>query len=171
MPKPPKLDQIDIHILSELRRNGRMGNNDLAYAVGLSASPCLQRVRRLESAGYITGYSAHLDFAKIGDPQIVFAQITLSSHRREDFLRFESAMRTTEEVLEVHLVSGGFDYLLKFMTRGITHYQSLMDSLLARDLGIDKYFSFIVLKSPIIKHEYPLAVLLEISQKSARGTE
>jgi len=161
MVKAPKLDQIDIHILAELQRQGRIGNNDLADAVGLSASPCLQRVRRLEAAGYITGYSAHLNLAKLGDPQIVFTQVTLSNHRREDFLRFETALRNLEEVMEVHLVSGGFDYLLKFITRGISEYQTLMDDLLARELGIDKYFSFIVLKSPILKPEYPLSVVVD----------
>ena len=161
MVKAPKLDQIDIHILAELQRQGRIGNNDLADAVGLSASPCLQRVRRLEAAGYITGYSAHLNLAKLGDPQIVFTQVTLSNHRREDFLRFETALRNLEEVMEVHLVSGGFDYLLKFNTRGISEYQTLMDDLLARELGIDKYFSFIVLKSPILKPEYPLSVVVD----------
>jgi DNA-binding Lrp family transcriptional regulator len=118
-------------------------------------------VRRLEAAGYITGYSAHLNLAKLGDPQVVFTQVTLSSHTREDFLRFESAMATQEELLEAHLVSGGFDYLLKFITRGISEYQNLMDNLLARELGIAKYFSFIVLKSPVLKREYPLSVVLE----------
>jgi DNA-binding Lrp family transcriptional regulator len=151
MVKAPKLDQIDIHILGELQRHGRIGNNDLADAVGLSASPCLQRVRRLESAGYILSYSAHLNLAKLGDPQIVFTQVTLCSHRREDFLKFESALSGYEEVLEVHLV--------KFITRGISEYQTLMDNLLAAELGIEKYFSFIVLKSPVLKPEYPLAAM------------
>jgi DNA-binding Lrp family transcriptional regulator len=160
MHKLPKLDQIDIRILAELQRNGRMGNNDLAYAVGLSASPCLQRVRRLEAAGYITGYHAQLNLAKLCDPQVVFTQITLNNHHRDDFLRFETALRAVEEVQEVHLVSGGFDYLVKFITSGISQYQILMDDLLARDLGINKYFSFIVLKSPIIKREYPMGILL-----------
>jgi DNA-binding Lrp family transcriptional regulator len=159
--KALKLDRIDVHILGELQRRGRMGNNDLAEAVGLSPSPCLHRVRRLEAAGYITGYSAHLNLARLGDPQIVFTQMTLSNHRREDFLRFESAMAALDELLEAHLVSGGFDYLLKFITRNIAEYQTLMDNLLARELGIDKYFSFIVLKSPILKHEYPLSAVME----------
>jgi DNA-binding Lrp family transcriptional regulator len=160
MVKMPKLDQIDIHILGELQRHGRIGNNDLADAVGLSASPCLQRVRRLESAGYILSYNAHLNLAKLGDPQIVFTQVTLSSHRREDFLKFETALRGMEEVLEVHLVSGGFDYLVKFITGGISEYQALMDNLLACELGIDKYFSFIVLKSPVLNPEFPLSVVM-----------
>jgi DNA-binding Lrp family transcriptional regulator len=159
--KTLKLDRIDVHILAQLQRQGRMGNNDLAEAVGLSPSPCLHRVRRLEAAGYITGYSAHLNLAKLGDPQIVFTQVTLNNHTREDFLRFEAAMASTEELLEAHLVSGGFDYLLKFITRGIAEYQNLMDNLLARELGIAKYFSFIVLKSPVVKREYPVSVVLE----------
>ncbi|HWQ10868.1 MAG TPA: Lrp/AsnC family transcriptional regulator [Holophaga sp.] len=160
MQKTPKLDQIDVRILAELQRNGRMGNNDLAYAVGLSASPCLQRVRRLEAAGYITGYHAQLNLFKFCEPQVVFTQITLNNHHREDFLRFENALREMDEVLEVHLVSGGFDYLVKFVTSGISEYQTLIDELLGQDLGINKYFSFIVLKSPIIKHEYPLKAFL-----------
>jgi DNA-binding Lrp family transcriptional regulator len=163
--KALKLDRIDVHILAELQRQGRMGNNDLAEAVGLSPSPCLHRVRRLETAGYITGYSAHLNLAKLGDPQMVFAQVTLSNHRREDFLRFEAAMAAQEELLEAHLVSGGFDYLLKFITRGIAEYQVLMDNLLARELGIDKYFSFIVLKSPVMKQGYPLPVVMEMPRE------
>ena len=158
--KTLKLDSIDLNILAQLQRQGRMGNNDLADLVGLSPSPCLHRVRRLEAAGYITSYSANLNLAKLGDPQIVFTQVTLSNHGREDFLRFESALAVLDELLEVHLVSGGFDYLLKFMCRGIAEYQTLMDELLARQLGIAKYFSFIVLKSPVLKRDYPLSVML-----------
>ncbi|MDR3669337.1 MAG: Lrp/AsnC family transcriptional regulator [Holophaga sp.] len=159
--REPRLDQIDIHILAELQRRGRIGNNDLAEAVALSPSPCLQRVRRLESAGYILGYKAKLNLAKLGDPQVVFTQVTLSSQRREDFLCFEAALRDLEEVLEVNLVSGGFDYLMKSITRGIAEYQTLMDQLIAARLGIAKYFSFIVLKSPVLKSGYPLAGLLD----------
>jgi DNA-binding Lrp family transcriptional regulator len=162
MPKSTKLDPIDIKILATLQRNGRMRNNDLAYAVGLSASPCLQRVRRLEAAHYILGYNARLNLALLSDPQVVFTQITLTNHHREDFLRFETMMHSIEEVIEVHLVSGGFDYLVKFMTKGISEYQNLMDDLLGRNVGIDKYFSFIVLKSPILKPELPLETILGV---------
>jgi DNA-binding Lrp family transcriptional regulator len=161
MSRIPKLDQIDVHILAELQRQGRIDNKDLAELVGLTPSPCLKRVRALETAGYIRNYHAVLNLAKLGDPQVVFTQVTLANHRREDFLRFETAMLAVEELLEAHQVSGGFDYLLKFMTTDIAHYQTLMDDLLGRDLGITKYFSFIVLKSPILKVGYPLGVVLE----------
>ena len=161
MVRSPKLDRIDIRILSELQVNGRISNSDLADAVGLSSSPCLIRVRKLESAGFIKGYGAQIELAKLADPQVVFTQITLSNHRREDFVRFEVAVRKLDELLEAHLVSGGFDYLLKFMTRGIAEYQLLIDELLSQEeLGIVKYFSFIVLKSPIVKTHYPVQKLV-----------
>jgi DNA-binding Lrp family transcriptional regulator len=155
-----KLDRIDVLILAELQTNGRISNNDLAERVHLSASPCLQRVRKLEAAGYIASYGAHLSVAKLGDPQVVFTQVTLGSHTREDFLRFEKILSAQDELVEAHLVSGGFDYLLKFVTLNIARYQALIDELLASDAGIEKYFSFIVLRSPIVKHHLPLKKLL-----------
>ncbi|WP_343661876.1 Lrp/AsnC family transcriptional regulator [Ralstonia sp.] len=154
-----KLDQIDIRILSHLQRNGRITNVDLSDAVGLSASPCLIRVKRLEKAGYITGYGAQLQLERLGDMQVVFTQVTLSDHRREDFSKFEAAVRNIDEVVECHLVSGGFDYLLKFVTRSVAHYHSIAEEVLRQDVNIDKYFSYIVIKSPIGKSHYPIEKL------------
>jgi DNA-binding Lrp family transcriptional regulator len=129
---------------------------ELADAVGLSPSPCLTRVKRLEKAGYITGYGAHIQLEKLGSVQMVFTQITLSDHRREDFIKFESYIRNVDEVIECHLVSGGFDYLVKFITRSVVDYQSVMEALLQARIGIDKYFSFIVIKSPMVKDYFPI---------------
>ena len=155
----PRLDRIDIRILSHLQRNGRVTNVDLADAVGLSPSPCLLRVKRLEKAGYVTGYGAHVQLEKLGDLQVVFTQVTLSDHRREDFVKFEAAVRKIDEVVECHLVSGGFDYLLKFVTTGVVHYQTIIEGLLDQHIGIEKYFSYIVIKSPFIKNHYPIEKL------------
>jgi len=155
----PRLDRIDLRILSHLQRNGRTPNVDLADAVGLSPSPCLTRVKRLEKAGYIAGYGAHVQLEKLGSVQLVFTQVTLSDHRREDFIKFESYIRNVDEIVECHLVSGGFDYLLKFVTRSVVHYQSIVEDLLEQRIGIDKYFSFIVIKSPIVKDFYPIEKL------------
>ena len=113
----PKLDRIDVRILSLLQKNGRVTNVELADAVGLSASPCLVRVKRLEKAGYITGYGAHIQMQKLGDTQMIFTEVTLSDHRMSDFARFEAHVRKVDEITECHLVSGGYDYLLKFVTR------------------------------------------------------
>ena len=146
-----KLDRLDLRILAHLQRNGRVTNVDLADAVGLSPSPCLIRVKRLEKAGYIAGYGAHLRLEKLGDTMTVFTEVTLADHHREDFFRFEAAIRDVDEILECHLVSGGYDYLLRFLTRGVNHYQKVIEGLLERNIGIEKYFSYIVIKSPFIK--------------------
>ena len=159
IPDALKLDRIDVRILSHLQRNGRVTNVDLADAVGLSPSPCLIRVKRLEKAGYITGYGAHIQLAKLGDMQVVFTQVTLSDHRREDFAKFEAAIRGIDEIVECHLVSGGFDYLLKFVTRSVVHYQTIVEDVLERSVNIEKYFSYIVIKSPFIKDHYPIEKL------------
>jgi DNA-binding Lrp family transcriptional regulator len=155
-----KLDRIDINILAQLQRNGRITNINLANAVSLSPSPCLQRVKRLEEAGYITSYNARIDLAKLGETITVFTEVTLNDHHREDFVKFEAAIRTIDEVIECHLISGGYDYLLKFIARGVAHYQAVIEDILERDIGVAKYFSYIVIKSPIEKLHYPLAKLV-----------
>ncbi len=151
-----KLDRLDVRILCQLQKNGRITNVDLADAVGLSPSPCLIRVKRLEKAGYIAGYGAQLRLEKLADMLTVFTEMTLGDHKREDFVRFELAIRDIDEIIECHLVSGGYDYLLKFITRGVNHYQSIIEGLLERNIGIEKYFSYIVIKSPFIKPHYPI---------------
>ena len=156
-----KLDRIDLRILCHLQQNSRITNVILADAVGLSPSPCLIRVKRLEKAGYISGYGAYIRLEKLADVQIVFTEVTLSDHRREDFAKFEATIRNVDEIIECHLVSGGYDYLLKFMTRSVVHYQSVIESLLEQNLRIAKYFSYIVIKSPFIKHHYPLEKFIQ----------
>lgn len=159
-----RLDRIDINILVQLQNDGRMTNVHLADAVGLSPSPCLQRVKRLEAAGYITSFQARLDLSRMAESVTVFTEVTLSDHRREDFLRFEQSIREIDELMECHLISGGYDYLLRFIARSITHYQSVMEQLIEREIGIEKYFSYIVIKSPIIKEQLPLRTLLSGAQ-------
>ncbi|MFC4670966.1 Lrp/AsnC family transcriptional regulator [Seohaeicola nanhaiensis] len=151
------LDKIDIKILSELQKNGRITNVELAELVHLSPSPCLMRVKKLQAEGYITGYSAQIDVSKLGQTLMVFTEITLKNHRQTDFARFLAAIEKVDEVIECHLVSGGYDYLVKFVTAGISDYQLIMENLIERDIGIDKYFSFVILKSPIVKTHLPLA--------------
>jgi DNA-binding Lrp family transcriptional regulator len=151
-----KLDKIDIRILSELQKNGRITNVELADLVHLSPSPCLMRVKRLQAEGYITGYSAQINIAKLGQSLTIFTEITLRNHRQTDFARFIAAVEKLDSVIECHLVSGGYDYLVKFMTGGISEYQAIMERLIEMEIGIDKYFSFVILKSPIVKSHLPL---------------
>lgn len=152
----PKLDRIDLKILAKLQQSGRITNVELADAVGLSPSPCLTRVKRLETAGFITGYGAQLNLRKLGEFLTVFTEVTLTEHRQGDFSRFETRISKLDEILECHLVSGGYDYLLKFVARGVAHYQSIIESMLEGDYGIEKYFSYVVIKSPFIKNHYPI---------------
>jgi DNA-binding Lrp family transcriptional regulator len=152
----PKLDRIDLKILTRLQQSGRITNVELADAVGLSPSPCLTRVKRLEKAGYITGYGAQINLRKLGEFLTVFTEVTLTEHRKGDFSRFESRILKLDEIVECHLVSGGYDYLLKFVARGVAHYQSIVEGMLESDYGIEKYFSYVVIKSPFIKHHYPI---------------
>lgn len=157
-----KLDRIDIKILYELQKNGRITNVELAELVNLSPSPCLMRVKKLQSEGYIDGYSAQINIGKLGQTLTVFTEITLKNHRQIDFARFLAAIDKVDQVIECHLVSGGYDYLLKFVTAGIGEYQTIMERLTDMDVGIDKYFSFVVLKSPIVKAHMPLTSLFRV---------
>ncbi len=82
--------------------------------------------------------------------------MTLSEHRQGDFSRFESRIAKIDEIIECHTVSGGYDYLLKFVARGVAHYQSVIEGMLEGEYGIEKYFSYVVIRSPFIKHHYPI---------------
>ncbi|MFV0409018.1 MAG: Lrp/AsnC family transcriptional regulator [Paracoccus sp. (in: a-proteobacteria)] len=154
-----KLDRIDIKILVELQRNGRITNVELADLVALSPSPCLMRVKKLQQAGYISGYAAQIDVARLGETLTVFTEFTLKNHRQIDFARFQGALEKIDSCIECHLVSGGYDYLAKFVTAGIVDYQNIIEALIDRDIGVDKYFSFVVIKTPFIKTQIPLTRL------------
>ncbi|WP_282606577.1 Lrp/AsnC family transcriptional regulator [Pelagibius sp. Alg239-R121] len=160
MKERPKLDRIDINILAQLQQNSDMTNVTLAEAVGLSPSPCLQRVKRLEKAGYIQSYAARINLAKLSDHVVVFTEVTLNGHRRDDFIKFEAEIRRYESIQECHLVSGGYDYLLKFVARNIAHYQEIVEDILERNIGVKKYFSYVVIKSLINKDSVPLKSIL-----------
>ncbi|MBB3163306.1 Lrp/AsnC family transcriptional regulator [Rhizobium laguerreae] len=156
-----KLDRTDIKILHILQQNGRMTNVELAEVVNLSPSPCLMRVKKLQSEGYIEGYTAQINVAKLGQALLVFTEVTLKNHRQTDFARFLAAIEKVEQLIECHVISGGYDYLLKFVTTGIGEYQEIMERLIELDVGIDKYFSYVVLKSPIRRAQLPLTKLFQ----------
>jgi DNA-binding Lrp family transcriptional regulator len=145
-----KLDRIDVNILAALQRNGRITNVELSEIVNLSPSPCLMRVKRLQKAGYISGYMALIDVSKLGETLTVFTEFTLKNHRQVDFARFQEALEKIDSCVECYLVSGGYDYLVKFVTTGISDYQNIVEALIDRDIGIDKYFSYVVMKTPFV---------------------
>jgi len=151
-----KLDRMDFKILAHLQQMGRCSNVELAEQVGLSPSPCLTRVNRLQKIGVIEGFGVQLGLAKLGEFVIVFTEVTISNHRRKDMRRFEEAAEAFPEIMECYNVSGGYDFLLKIVTRSVSHFQSIMDSLIEADLGIEKFSSYIVMRVPFVKHQIPL---------------
>ena len=107
------LDRIDLQILATLQQDGRLTNAALAERVGLSASPCLQRVQRLEKAKLVTAYRAVLNLERLIPHVYSYMEVTLESHRPQDFLRFEHYVLRQPEVLTCSLISGDFDYLIR----------------------------------------------------------
>jgi Lrp/AsnC family transcriptional regulator of ectoine degradation len=160
MPPPIKLDATDLRILAAIQREGRITKLALAERVGLSPTPCWTRLKRLEEAGIISGYHARLTLRLIAPIALVFMEVTLGAHRQADFDRFERAVKDIPEIVACWSVGGGVDYLVKVVARDIDAYQRLVDDLLARDIGIDRYFTYIVTKTVKDEAAMPLAALV-----------
>jgi len=135
MPKND-LDRIDRRILAELQRDGRMANTALAERVGLSPSPCLRRVKRLEAAGIIRRYSAVIDPARVGLGLSCFISVTLERNVEQVLEVFEAAVSERPEILECWPVTGEADFLLKIVTADLGAYERLMRDHLLRIPGI-----------------------------------
>lgn len=148
-----KLDRYDFKILEILAKDGRITKSRLAEAINLSVSPCWERVRRLEKAGIIEGYGARINPRVVLKRTPVWMQIELKQHNAESFARFENAMRATLEVTECVAVGGGVDYLVKVESESVDAYQRLIDDWLTSELGIERYFTYIVTKT--VKYEAP----------------
>ncbi|MDO5658806.1 MAG: Lrp/AsnC family transcriptional regulator [Paracoccus sp. (in: a-proteobacteria)] len=131
-----ELDKIDRHILAALQGDGRLSNAQLADEVGLSPSPCWQRTRRLEERGYIQGYTAILDPARLGMADTVIVEVMLERHDEHLLERFGTAMAAIPQVLEVYLTTGEYDYLLKVAVSGTRGYEDFLRNHLYRFHGI-----------------------------------
>jgi len=141
-----KLDARDIAILRVLTAEGRITNADLAARVGLSASPCWERVRRLEKAGVIESYNARINLKKLGPSITVFVTVELSDHTAHAFRLFEAHVDEIPEVAACWALGGGLDYLMQVITRDIEAYQEVMDALLEAQVGLARYFTHVVTK-------------------------
>ncbi|MCD4513638.1 Lrp/AsnC family transcriptional regulator [Brucella pseudogrignonensis] len=157
-----KLDAVDLRILEAVQENARITKIALAEKVGLSPTPCWLRLRKLEEAGVVTGYHARIAFRKIAPIAHIMVQITLGNHRQSDFDRFERAITVIPEIVSCWSVGGGVDYFLMIMARDVDAYQRLIDRLLDQNIGIERYFTYIVTK--LVKDERtgtPLSILAE----------
>lgn len=120
------LDEFDRKIIAILGRDGRITYTELAQRVGLSKTPCQQRVKRLVDSGLITGFRAIVDPAKLGLDHVAFTEVKLSDTREEALRRFNDAVRQIPEVEECHMIASSFDYLLKVRTPDIRRYRIVL---------------------------------------------
>lgn len=141
-----KLDDRDIAILRVLATEGRITKTALAARVGLSPTPCWERLRKLEKSGLIEGYRAGISLRKLGPHVTVFLAAELADHTAQSFRAFEEAMMRYDEVVGCWALGGGFDYLLQIVTRDIDAYQRLVDAMLDARIGLARYFTYVVTK-------------------------
>lgn len=130
------LDRIDRNILRELQKNARLSYVELADKVGLSTSPCLERVKRLESGGWIESYNAKLSATKLQASLLVFVEISLNYNSGDVFNEFRESVARWPEIQECHLVSGDFDYLLKVRIADMASYRDLLGQIVLELPGV-----------------------------------
>ncbi|MCC7304859.1 MAG: Lrp/AsnC family transcriptional regulator [Alphaproteobacteria bacterium] len=142
-----KIDKIDRKILKQLQDNGRITNVELAESVGISAPPCLRRVRALEEAGYIKGYHAQVNNNMLGYGVTVFALVKLTSQAEADLLKFEQRMNELSVVRECRIVAGDVDYVLKIVAKDWDDYQNFMRTELAATPNVTSVKSMLTMRA------------------------
>lgn len=140
-----QLDRTDRRLLMLLQDDGRMAIAELARRVHLSATPCLERVRRLERTGFIRGYAADLDPGRLGAGLVAFVEILLDRTTPDVFNRFRDGVLALDPVQECHMVAGGFDYLLKVRVRDMAAYRGFLEEL-AAIAGVQQTHTYVVME-------------------------
>lgn len=153
-----KLDRIDRKILKDLQENGRMSNVDLASRAGISAPPCLRRVRALEEANVIRGYHADINPAALGYGVFVFAQVGLSSQSEADLSGFEKLVKSWPMVIECHMISGEYDYMLKIVAEDWDQYQKFLTDKLSAVPSVNHIKSSLGVRVAKFNHGVPIDV-------------
>jgi len=141
-----KLDRTDLNILQELQQNAKISNVELARRVHLSPTPCLERVKRLEKNNYINGYRTELNPQKLSASLLSFVEIKLNHTSKDVFKEFKKAVKLLPEILECHLVSGDFDYLLKTRVADMVAYRELLGDTLLTLPGVSSSRSYMVME-------------------------
>ncbi|RAK57738.1 winged helix-turn-helix transcriptional regulator [Phenylobacterium deserti] len=141
-----RLDDIDRRLLRVLQADGRISNADLADRCGLSPSACSDRVRRLREGGFITGFHATLDPQKVGRGVLIFVEVVLDRTTPEVFESFAVEARRAADILECHMVAGGFDYLIKARVRDLAEYRTFLGEVLVRIPGVRETRTYPVLE-------------------------
>ena len=150
------IDKIDRRILALLQADGRLSNLKLAEAVHLSPTAVLERVRRLTRDGYILGYEARLDPNKLGAGLMVFVEVLLDRTVQDVMDTFRAAVQVRDEILECHLVAGGFDYLLKTRVADMAHYREFIGSVIWTLPGVRETRTYAVMEEVKNSAQIPL---------------
>lgn len=159
--REPKLDDIQLRILQGLQTQGRIANVDLAEIAGVSASPCSERVRRLEAHGYIQQYVTEIDLDLCIPHVYLMAEAVLESHRPEDFTRFEQIVRDIPEIIAAYRLAGSYDYTMDILCRDMHHFHELEERMLQGELALSRLRFHVVLKRVKLFSGFPLRQLLE----------
>ncbi|ALI55054.1 Lrp/AsnC family transcriptional regulator [Celeribacter marinus] len=162
-----KLDEIDRKILAELQADGRMTNVELAKRVGISAPPCLRRVRTLEEGGYIKGYHAVVDARALSFEVQVFAMVGLQSQAEVDLVRFEDKCREWPLVRECHMLNGEVDFILKCIAPDLSTFQSFLTGELLSTPNVESVKTSLVIRGAKSEPGVPFDVLeARLAQKA-----
>ncbi len=156
-----QLDQRDLDILRVLSAEGRITKAALAERIGLSPTPCWDRLKKLEKAGLIEGYGARINLKKLAPHVTVFVAAELTDHTAASFQAFETAMGRYDEVVACWGLGGGFDYLIQIVARDIDAYQRLIDEMLEARIGLSRYFTYIVTKPVKSQVVPPLSLITD----------
>ncbi len=149
------IDRIDLRILQALQIDGRLSNLKLAETVGLSPTAVLARTQRLQREGYILGYEARLNPLKLGRGMLVFVEVLLDRTTPNVFEQFKAAVQVRDEIMECHMVAGGFDYLLKTRVADMSAYRAFAGSVLWQLPGVRETRTYPVMEE--VKHSARLA--------------
>lgn len=142
-----ELDDFDRKILAILRNDGRVTYTDLAQQVGLSKTPCQQRVRRMVEQGVISGFAAIVDPAKVGLDHVAFAEVRLSDTREAALREFNAAVRRIAEIEECHMIASSFDYLLKVRTSDMRRYRTVLGEKISSLPHVANTSTFVVMET------------------------
>ncbi|MBD1549351.1 Lrp/AsnC family transcriptional regulator [Roseibium aggregatum] len=146
------LDEIDLRILRELQLDARLTHQDLSERIGLSPSPCARRIRKLEANGYITGYSARIDEAKLGFAFNVFISVRLDRQIDDRLVAFEREVRRCPEIVDCWLMTGSFDYLLRVAVRDLVEFEHFLTGRLTKLPGVASLESSIPIRRVKYQH-------------------
>ena len=151
------MDKIDLRILDIIQRDGRISNLELAERIGLSPTATSERFRRLTREGYVTGFGARLDPRRLGFGLLAFVEVLLDKTTPDVFTKFSEAVNRAPEVLECHMVAGGFDYLVKVRLKDMAAYRRFLGEVLLAMPGVKETRTYAVMEE--VKNEGPLPLL------------